>query len=77
MRELITALSFATFVLAVIGAGAAQSDIRLTGVKPDPATNTEANNLNPRLIADGKDDYPPPEGDDDHPDLPFPGEPRA
>jgi hypothetical protein len=77
MFQLITALSFAAFALAVIGVDAAQSNIRIANVNLDSATNTEASNLDFRVIADGKDDYPSPEGDGDDPDIRFPGDPRA
>ncbi len=77
MRNLMTALSFAAFALAAIGLGAAQSDIRVADVKFDSPAYAEAGDVDSRLIADGKDDYPSPTLDDGHPDLRFPGDPRA
>ena len=80
MFKLMTALSFAAFALAVIGMGAAQSNTRIAGVKFDLPTTAPtiagAGDQGFRLIVDGTDDYPSPEGDGDDPDIRIPGDPR-
>ena len=77
MRELMTAFCFAVFALAATGVGTAHSEIRAGGVKFDVPVIAEAGNADLRLIAEGSDDYPPPEGDGDDPDIRFPGDPRV
>ena len=77
MFKLMTALSFAAFALAVIGTGAAQSNVRVADVTFDVPSASLTSDKGVLLMADGKDDYPSPTADDDHPDLRFPGDRRV
>jgi hypothetical protein len=77
MRKLMTALSFAVFALAFIGAGTARGNARAADVKFDFPATAKPGDVDLRLIAGGKDDYPPSDGDGDDPDIRFPGDPRT